>query len=783
MKIVLRIFLTYMMFQTPGHVCAQLSNIGNYSEAIPDSALYLGQTPPGNTPAIFAPGIVSLSGRNEARITFSPDGKSAFYYIEFWPNPGTPFIMYSEYKNGTWTNPDTASFARNRKTGEPFFALGGKRIYLNSTKALNQVGSIDLSYVEKKDSSWSDPVSLGSPPNSTQDQYHACIVADTSIYFSSSSGEICRCQYRNGAYQARVVLPYPINFANTTQTWGDPYVSPDESYLVFKSTRTGGYGGNDIYISYKKADGSWTNPKNLGDKINTAGDETSGDITPDGKYMTFGRGGDLYWVSASFIDSLKHTNFVPYAKSKISDQIDTIWHPFSLVIPDSIFVDDDGNETLTYSAALTGGSALPSWLHFDPLSKTLSGNPTNAGTYDITITATDTANASATCAFKLNVRNVISIDYLGQTPPGDSAVVFTPGTVWVPDRLEHAGVFSPDGKEFYFSVVTNNWSTLNTYVRKCVNGSWTPEELASFSSVAGGAAETFINNKNNRIFFVSSGQGTTSDGWLKTDFWTAERSGDAWVNPKKLDAMINDIDVQWHPTISDSGHVYFGSKGSIFVATQLNDTTFGEPTRLSDAGVNQTGSNNAEPWIAPDEKYLLFSSSRSGGYGNSDLYISYKKADNTWTKPLNLGPKINSAETDFSPYVTPDGKYLLFAKDDGVRRHIYWVSTRSVDSLKGIATDVNDDKSVVPRGFNLFQNFPNPFNPSTLINYQLPVSSHVVLNVYDALGREVKALVNERQKAGYHEVKFDGTRFSSGVYIYRLSAGNFVSVKKMLMVK
>lgn len=397
-----------MLFISSMPLCAQ---------AIPPDSLYLGQTPPGNTPVIFAPGIVSLPNRKEPCITFAPDGMSAYFYIEFWPSAGTPYVMFSEYKNGAWTKPASPSFAQSRKTAEPFFAFGGKRIYLNSTKALNQVGTLDLSYVEKNDTVWSQPVSLGNPPNLSQDQYHSCIVADTSIYFSSGSGTICRSQYRNGVYQSRITLPYPVNNANTSQTWGDPFVSPDESYLILKSTRTGGYGKNDIYISYRKEDRSWTNPKNLGSTINTAGEETSGDITFDGKYMTFGRDGDLYWVSTSFIDSLKHTNFAPYLRNQISPQSFFLGDTITYTIPDSIFIDDDGNNTLTYTAALSNGNPLPAWLMFHPATRTFSGPASEVINLSVTVTVKDSAKTSTSCTFLIRVKNTTGVEKSeGQLP-------------------------------------------------------------------------------------------------------------------------------------------------------------------------------------------------------------------------------------------------------------------------------------------------------------------------------------------------------------------------------
>jgi len=85
--------------------------------------------------------------------------------------------------------------------------------------------------------------------------------------------------------------------------------------------------------------------------------------------------------------------------------------------------------------------------------------------------------------------------------------------------------------------------------------------------------------------------------------------------------------------------------------------------------------------------------------------------------------------------------------------------------------------------FGLAQNYPNPFNPSTTIKYELPKSSMVKLSVYDLLGSEVSVLVNERRDAGIHEVKFDGSNLASGVYLYRLQAGNFVQTRMCLLLK
>jgi hypothetical protein len=89
----------------------------------------------------------------------------------------------------------------------------------------------------------------------------------------------------------------------------------------------------------------------------------------------------------------------------------------------------------------------------------------------------------------------------------------------------------------------------------------------------------------------------------------------------------------------------------------------------------------------------------------------------------------------------------------------------------------------VPEVFNLANAFPNPFNPTTLIRYELPNDETVQLKIYDIIGNEVYTLVNEYQNKGRYSVSFDASSLASGIYIYRLQAGNFVSSKKMTLIK
>ena len=93
------------------------------------------------------------------------------------------------------------------------------------------------------------------------------------------------------------------------------------------------------------------------------------------------------------------------------------------------------------------------------------------------------------------------------------------------------------------------------------------------------------------------------------------------------------------------------------------------------------------------------------------------------------------------------------------------------------------DYSVVPTVFSLSQNYPNPFNPMTTIEFGIPKEVKVTLKVYDALGSEVETIINDEMEAGYYKYQWNGVNFASGVYFYRITAGGFVSTKKLMLLK
>ena len=101
----------------------------------------------------------------------------------------------------------------------------------------------------------------------------------------------------------------------------------------------------------------------------------------------------------------------------------------------------------------------------------------------------------------------------------------------------------------------------------------------------------------------------------------------------------------------------------------------------------------------------------------------------------------------------------------------------------GVLTDIEHITSVFPEHYNLSQNYPNPFNPSTTIEFTLPKSEFVELKVYNILGKEVSTIISNKLNQGPHTYTFDGRNLASGVYYYKIEAGNFMETRKMIYLK
>lgn len=262
--------------------------------------------------------------------------------------------------------------------------------------------------------------------------------------------------------------------------------------------------------------------------------------------------------------------------------------------------------------------------------------------------------------------------YLGQKPPGLNPIPFAPGLVST-KIYEYDGAFTPDLRAFYFirRGEENKKSAFYEYKYNEINGKWEKSEVAS----------PWIGRP------VISPDGETmhlGDRYLK-------RTESGWSKLQTLEPPTVSNDSMYIMRLSSSanGTYYFDTykeNDSSFPIrySRLIDGKHEEPIALPKA-IN-TGTFLSHPFIAPDESYLLFDAVREDGFGDSDIYISFKQKDGTWGNGINLGDNINTEAWEASASITSDGKYLFFSRNVGSDEYenvdIFWVSTKVLEELK-----------------------------------------------------------------------------------------------------
>jgi len=276
---------------------------------------YLGQEEPGATPQAFAPGILLNTHRPHGGIAFSPDGREIYW---------TAALDYGQFQriwimrqvDGQWSPPQAVSFSDPYTYGGPAISPDGERLFFDVLKPADEDGQKqdhDIWYRERDALGWREAVRPGPPLNSDKSALSPSVSRNGTIYFCScdidggfGSVDIYRSRLTHDGYAEPENLGASINtkFADTL-----PYIAPDESYLLFSSMRPDGYGDFDLYVSYRKEDGTWTRAKNMGDTVNTPSRESTSTLSPDGGYLFFMSRrsgiGEFFWMDAGIIEELK----------------------------------------------------------------------------------------------------------------------------------------------------------------------------------------------------------------------------------------------------------------------------------------------------------------------------------------------------------------------------------------------------------------------------------------------------------------------------------------------
>jgi hypothetical protein len=305
--------------------------------------------------------------------------------------------------------------------------------------------------------------------------------------------------------------------------------------------------------------------------------------------------------------------------------------------------------------------------------------------------------------------------YLGQKPPGLRPELFAQGIVST-DAVELNSVFTPDGREFFFTRLIEGPGESEGYPGRTrpilfhmvyENGAWSvPRPLRLFPDAPHAwAADMSVSPDGRRLYFMGPHPVDAASERSDLNLWVSHRVDGAWSVAEPLPAPVNSEANEIYSSVVADGSLYFTSNrpgasatgaSGLFRAQALDDGGFGEPVNAGiepERGVGDT-------FVAPDESYVIFTGRRDDGFGSGDLWVAFRDSDGGWGEPLNLGPDINSDILEYCPMVTPDGKYLFFSRrrsdppDGGwpnvVEGDVYWVDASVIERLRPAETGAGD---------------------------------------------------------------------------------------------
>ncbi|MHC1704037.1 MAG: ankyrin repeat domain-containing protein [Tenuifilaceae bacterium] len=278
---------------------------------------------------------------------------------------------------------------------------------------------------------------------------------------------------------------------------------------------------------------------------------------------------------------------------------------------------------------------------------------------------------------------VLRGDYLGQTPPGKIPQIFAQGIISSVWGLHTTAIFSPDGNEVYWRpmIVKPNaaYSTGGPFVMKRVDGIWTPPQQPSPFNDEINDDVPFFSTDGKQLFILSTRPLPGEQQVRKENIWVMEKTTNGWSEMHPFDKTLNEHEMHWQFSIDRAGNVYIGSsagggRGMMDIyCSRFENGKYQTPVNLG-AQIN-TDKNEMTPFIAPDGSYLLFQS-------NGDIFVSFLKKDGSWAKAFSLGSTINTESDELCPVVSPDGKYLFFNSTRSGENSAYWVDAKIIEELR-----------------------------------------------------------------------------------------------------
>ena len=275
----------------------------------------------------------------------------------------------------------------------------------------------------------------------------------------------------------------------------------------------------------------------------------------------------------------------------------------------------------------------------------------------------------------------LSGEYLGQEKPNHTPKIFAPGIISNTEEYEFGSVFSSDGNEFYYGVDISGKSEIRYMI--CKDNKWSKPKRGDFS-YGFNCNDPFLSPDGNKLFFISDMPVDSSIFNKDFNIWYIEKENGGWSKPINAGKAINSDKNEYYISFTNEGTMYFASNKGTTDTTKWNydiyysefkEGVFQKPIRMCDS-INTSG-YEADVFISPDENYIIFCSYRNDGFGQGDLYISFKE-NNVWSKAINMGENINTEGHELCPFVTADGKYFFYTSN----KDIYWVDSGIIRSLK-----------------------------------------------------------------------------------------------------
>ncbi len=274
--------------------------------------------------------------------------------------------------------------------------------------------------------------------------------------------------------------------------------------------------------------------------------------------------------------------------------------------------------------------------------------------------------------------------YLGQETPGMQPVVFAPGLISLEGERELNAVFSPNGRIFMFTrSIDGAFKMFFSYQRD--DGTWQEPRMAPPSKTYPGHrdADMAFSPNGDWVYFISD-RPLPGYSLERYNIWRSKVTPQGLVTPEALGPHINGPGNELYPVMVADGSLYFSATRDDSIGrrdsyrSQYRDGAFETPVNLG-PGIN-SASDEGDIYVSPDETYIIHvSAGRPDSLGGADLYISFRQPDGTWGQGVNMGETINSADIDYCPMVTPDGKYLFYTQGNDIK----WVDARIIDAYRG----------------------------------------------------------------------------------------------------